>query len=51
MRFDIEHPDITLTLLTGYPYPEEDEEAEEEIYGYDYDRAYDEARDRRYFGD
>ena len=54
---DLEHPDITMALATGYPRrmqkhlrDEDDEYTKEDAY-YDYcDRCYEESRDRERFG-
>ena len=49
MYRDLEHPEITRCLRTGYPswMQERDEEGE----AFDEDAAYEERRDRELFGD
>lgn len=53
MRRDLEHPEITRCLNTGYPSwmnPEE-EEYDQEAYEVYCDRCYEEQRDREMFGE
>ena len=59
MYRDLEHPEITMALNTGYPSwmqeddleeSEEDEDYELDSYG-DEDRAYEESRESELFGD
>lgn len=58
---DLEHPEVTCAIRTGYPSwmqedevlnDEDDEDYESEIWGDEFeDRAYDESRERDLFGD
>ena len=56
MYRDLEHPEITMALRTGYPSwmqerEEDDEYTEEDAYDDYCDQCYDEQRDRERFGD
>ena len=48
MYRDLEHPEITMCLRTGYPSWMQERDEEEE---FDEDAAYEERRDRELFGD
>lgn len=58
---DLEHPEVTCAIRTGYPSwmqedevlnDEDDEDYESEIWGDEFeDRAYEESRERELFGD
>lgn len=47
----LEHPDITRTLRTGYPWPEPEEEEDQDAYEAYCDRCYEERREAELFGD
>lgn len=48
----LEHPDITRTLRTGYPWADpEEEEYDQEAYEVYCDRCYEERREAELFGD
>ena len=48
MFWDLEHPEITCAMRTGYPsWMQDDDDCD----GYDPDEAYEERRHRELFGD
>lgn len=47
----LEHPDITRTLLTGYPGEDPDEEYDPDAYEAYCDRCYEERREAMLFGE
>ena len=51
MYRDLEHPEITRCLRTGYPsWMEEEDEDEQDDYDSYCDRCYEESRDERLWG-
>lgn len=52
MKQVLEHPDITRTLRTGYPWADpEEEEYNQDAYEAYCDRCYEEQKEARFFGE
>ena len=47
----LEHPDITRTLRTGYPWADPEGECDQDAYEEYCDRCFEEQREARFFGE